>query len=323
HGAQGEGERAVCPSCMSMIQGKDGGSSRSLGPWLFFTASLGFLSVLASFLVWKNFQTMASGYSQMQETFSKDVSLQLEASHSKLEKSLADYQNSRALLETQFERARTSLDNLRDDGQSRFSGFDASIEALASSVAELEDILSRLSRIEGTLSVVEDRQQAHRAIQENLRDELGRLSTQISRLEEAAPDTEESPFSSEVSALLRKLQDDDPEVRYAALEKLSAMQDPRLLPHIYPLLADPYEFTRFLAAHTFGDWDAKPSVPHLVEALLDEIAFVREAAVRSLRRLTGQSFNYDHDARESELQEGYRQWKAWWDSNGESFLLGE
>ncbi|MDP6128075.1 MAG: HEAT repeat domain-containing protein [Planctomycetota bacterium] len=319
-GAQGEGDRAVCPSCLEMVQSEGGGVSKTYVPVSVAALSLSLLSLLASYLIWKDFHRAEKNILESQERFASQVSGQLESRSKSLAESLLQYQNSRALLETQLERARNSMDTLREDGQNRFESLDSSIEALADTTMELESILSRLSRMEGTVSVVEDRQQAHRSIQENLRDELARLSSQIARLEEAAPDQEESSFSPEISALLRKLQDDDPEVRYGALEKLSAFQDPRLLPHLFPLLADPYEFTRFLTAHTFGDWNARPSVPHLIEALLDEIAFVREAAVRSLRRLTGQNFDYDHTGKESEIQSGYQQWKSWWESNGERFL---
>lgn len=225
-----------------------------------------------------------------------------------------------SLFENQFELLRGGLQSQGVRiGEQVFQLDSAAMEVKQINAVQ-SDLLSRLSRVESTASVLEDRQRAQRSTQENLRDQLTRVGGQLDKLQAAAPTPDEDIFSGEVSALLRRLQGDDPEVRYDALEKLSGIQDPRLLPHIFPLLADPYEFTRFLAAHTLGDWEAKAAVPHLIEALLDEVKFVREAAVRSLRRITAQNLDYQHDGDDEQLRAGYQQWKTWWEANKEAFM---
>ena len=225
-----------------------------------------------------------------------------------------------SLFENQFELLRGGLQSQGARIGEQVFQLDSSAMEVKQINAVQSDLLSRLSRVESTASVLEDRQRAQRSTQENLRDQLTRVGGQLDKLQAAAPTPDEDIFSGEVSALLRSLQGDDPEVRYDALEKLSGIQDPRLLPHIFPLLADPYEFTRFLAAHTLGDWEAKAAVPHLIEALLDEVKFVREAAVRSLRRITAQNLDYQHDGDDEQLRAGYQQWKTWWEANKEAFM---
>jgi hypothetical protein len=57
----------------------------------------------------------------------------------------------------------------------------------------------------------------------------------------------------------------------------------------------------------------------LIEALLDDYGFVRQAAMKSLRRITAQNFGYNHDGNAEALQAGYELWKSWWASNGTNF----
>ena len=317
------GDRVLCGQCRDVVARAVPG--RAGGGGAFWPAVLALLGWGAAALVWFDarsergeLQAALDGLAATSRAQGEEQSDELQRIGDALNEKLALQQSAVAALQ---------------DGQSRLEGelrtkvgdLQQSFDAWSEYPAEQERMLARLSQLEAGLSVVEDRQRAQRSTQESMRDELGRIGDRMERVAAATAQENpaDSPFSPEVSGLLRKLQDDDPEVRYSTLEKLAALQDERLLPHLYPLLADPYEFTRFLAAHTFGDWDAQPAVPHLIEALLDEVGFVREAAVRSLRRVTGQNFGYDHETDAEKRRRGYEAWKTWWDANGEAFLRGD
>ncbi len=231
--------------------------------------------------------------------------------------------SARSLLEAQVESARQEASTLVELGRQveiQLAAISSELSLLAST-GESRD--SRLGRLEGALSVLEDRAREHRSAQEMLRDSLAAMESRVRQQETAEnqeADSLEDAFPPKIAVLLRQLQDEDPSARYDALESLVAFPDDRILPHLYPMLADPYEFSRFLAAHTFGEWEAKPAVPHLIEALMDEVSWVREATVVSLRRISGQNFSFDHAAKESDRRQGYERWKLWWDANETSFL---
>ncbi len=319
------GDRLLCPDCLELIGKADvgGGGGGGLGVVSLVAALLGWA---AAIFLWFQIGSASDGLDGQIGDTKGELTGQIEASAIASAAAAQGNREDLALLREELQVLRDGHEAL---GQATSLGLEeaqSSLAGLAPLAAEQDKLSQRFGKFEATLSVVEDRQRASRSNQEGLRDRLKRLEDMTDALAAAAPKEDESAFSAEISALLRKLQDEDPEVRYGALEKLSAMQDERLLPHLYPLLADPYEFTRFLAAHTFSEWDARPAVPHLVEALMDEVTFVREAAVRALRRITGQNFGYQHEGdgeqAKAERQAAYELWKTWWQANGAEFLKG-
>ncbi|RMH04126.1 MAG: HEAT repeat domain-containing protein [Planctomycetota bacterium] len=318
------GERLLCPDCLELLGRAGLGRAGGGLAWAALVAAL--LGWAAAALLW--WQLQVSG---------DELEGSLNLARGELDRAVAEAGERAAagdaalaedlsLVREEVLTLRRAQEDLAATVEGGFARLQSGLEALAPLAAAQDELAQRFGRVEATLSVVEDRQRSNRANLDGLRDRIQALEAATAALAAAAPPAEEETFSGEVSALLRKLQDEDPEVRYGALEKLSSIPDERLLPHLYPLLADPYEFTRFLAAHTFGEWDARPAVPHLIEALLDEVAFVREAAVRSLRRITGQNFGYQHDGEGEQAraarEAAYRQWKSWWEANGAAFLAG-
>lgn len=319
------GDRLLCPDCIELMGGAGiaGGGGSGLGVAALIVGLIGWGAAAGLWFQLGGAEDtlggdLADARTELQGEIWTASAANLVASRSNGE--------TLALMREELRALRGSHDALEASTGLGLAELKASFDGLAPLAGEQDQLAQRFTKFEATLSVVEDRQRASRANQEGLRDRLKRLEDMTTALAAAAPKEDDGQFSAEVSALLRKLQDEDPEVRYGALEKLSAMQDDRLLPHLYPLLADPYEFTRFLAAHTFSEWDARPAVPHLVEALLDEVSFVREAAVRALRRITGQNFGYQHegdgDAAKAARQAAFEQWKTWWEANGTQFLQG-
>ncbi|MBC8327673.1 MAG: HEAT repeat domain-containing protein [Planctomycetes bacterium] len=319
------GDRLLCPDCLDLLAKADskGGGGGALGVLALVAALLGWAAVA---VLWFRIGDTGEDLGTKIDGARGDLSGQIQDSAEVAAVAVQQSGEDLALAREDLRALRESHDALRSSTDLGLEELRASLAGMAPLAAEQDKLAQRFGTFEATLSLVDDRQRASRSNQEALRDRLKRLEDMTAALAAAAPKTDENAFSAEISALLRKLQDEDPEVRYGALEKLSAMQDERLLPHLYPLLADPYEFTRFLAAHTFSEWDARPAVPHLVEALLDEVTFVREAAVRALRRITGQSFGYQHEGdgapAKAERQAAYQLWKTWWQANGAEFLKG-
>ncbi|HEX9794954.1 MAG TPA: HEAT repeat domain-containing protein [Planctomycetota bacterium] len=320
-GAARHGERVVCRACRSVL--REALPARGGGSGMLVPLVVGLLGWAAAGFVWLH-----------GDDAHRQFSVDLQTEYSRLDNRVGSQGEALAALADRATEDSGLLDNrlaaLRDEqerssrtAEQRFGPLETGLAALDGLVPEFEALRARVDRSEANLSVIEDRQRAFRATQENLRDQLTMVQDGVRRAAVAAPDEGSAAapeFSPEVVSLLRQLQHEDGRERYRALEKLAELQDERLLPHLYPLLADPYEFMRFLAAHTLGQWEAKAAVPHLIEALLDEKPFVREAAIWSLRRLSKQDFGFDYTAPRDELVRAYEAWKTWWSANGEEFL---
>ena len=65
---------------------------------------------------------------------------------------------------------------------------------------------------------------------------------------------------------------------------------------------------------------AKVGVSALIDRLEDESVTVREAAMISLRSITGRSFGFEPDAREVERRRKIDDWRDWWRKSGDDFL---
>ena len=191
-------------------------------------------------------------------------------------------------------------------------------------LAEQDALAKRITRSEATLAVADERQRDSRKSLETLRDQVDLLAVQVRESAKRAPSAsgDGDSFTPQVTGLLKQLQNIDEKERLDALDKLSSQSDLRLVPHVLPLLADPYEFNRFYAAKTLGDWGAKVAVPYLIEALLDEMSFVRQASLQALHHLTGQNFRFDHqgDPNDPKNKTALESWRTWWAANGKTFL---
>ena len=312
--------RVLCAACRALLA-QGGGRRRGYGGMLAALLACGALGVVG--WLWYEGREQRSG---ADARWGGELS-QLRGELAQLGKDLrgrADQEQAeRALIGTQ-------VGALRDEVTAATSAAAAQATELTEALAPLQplpQLLDELRRrtddLEAGASVAEDRQRSARSALDSLREQVAALNEQLTAAQTAKAEQQAAAatsFSPEVAALLRDLQHEDGRVRYAALEKLEKVQDERLLPHVYPLLADPYEFVRFLAASLLGDWNVRPAAPHLIEALLDEKNFVRDAAARSLRRITGQSIPFDKDAPEAERQQAYQAWKTWWEQNGAGFV---
>ncbi len=312
--------RVLCPECRPLLARAVGRRRGGGGP----AVLLAFLALAGvGALGWEGWR-LAGELDGRAETLaaSLDRTGREEAvARGELARSLAD---TRSLLADRLDAREAEQATALQEMAARLDRMEESLGALERLAGELASIQEKLGLLEGETAVAGDRQRALRATLERIRDRVEVLESRAALAaaagaREATEGAAES-FPPEVTRLLRSLQAEDPRERYDALEKLASRQDLRLLPHIYPLLADPYEFVRFLAAHTLGEWEARPAVPHLIEALLDEKPFVAEAAVGALRRLTGQDFGFDPGASQEARRRVHDAWLAWWREHGEEFL---
>ncbi len=314
------GDRCICPGCRDLLDTQ----STASGPMGLVGTVLAVLALFASVWVWwdrgekhDNFRTEVQAAFTTQKT----------GYDNKLDNKLGEIRElidqESGLTATQLSTISDRLAVLSQDAEKQFEELRTQTEQFAQFAMEMESQGKRLGQAEASVQVLGERQREQRGAQETLRDQIDLLGVQLREMAERGPASSgaaEEAFAPKITGLLRQLQSDDQDQRLDALEKLSGQNDDRLIPHLIPLLTDPYEFNRFYAAKTMGDWRAKSSVPHLIESLLDESSFVRQAAATSLRQITSQNFGYDYQAEEASRQKAYESWKTWWSTNGKSFL---
>jgi hypothetical protein len=108
----------------------------------------------------------------------------------------------------------------------------------------------------------------------------------------------------------------DPVVRWDAVDQLVRSGDPELATVLLPLLRDADLLVRMGAARGLGSLGNPNAIPALIEALEDAEAPVREAAVFSLRLLTGLDLKYDPLAPAPDRARRVEAWRRWWERGG-------
>lgn len=119
---------------------------------------------------------------------------------------------------------------------------------------------------------------------------------------------------------LEDLESPDPGLRLDAVFALGQTKDLAVAPHVTPMLGDEDVFVRMVSAQVLGALRAKIAVPALIEVLSDDRSAVREAAVVSLRSITGRQFNFDPAGKTQERGRALEAWRTWWRREGDDFL---
>lgn len=113
-------------------------------------------------------------------------------------------------------------------------------------------------------------------------------------------------------ALLPKLQDANPSVRWQAIDELARAGDPAVLAALLPTLKDSDLFVRMRAASAIGELKQESSIPALIDALEDSEPQVREAACHALKLASGRDPKFDPLASESERAKRLRALREAW-----------
>lgn len=320
-----QGERSVCPECLTilgqLVPKRGGGGGSIVATILAVVALAG-----AGYAWWDGDQARQRVRDDVSGSLGTQAELYAGKLDDKIEEVLTAIDRESGLTAAQIEELGDRLRSVEETMDGRLKTLQAETEQLGQLALEIDAMGRRIGKTEAELTLATERLGEQRGVASALRDRLDTLEASQRELASRAPaETAEGSaeeFPPAIAGLVRKLRSSDQDERLDALEKLSAQEDERLVPHLIPMLTDPYEFNRFYAAKTLGDWRSKPSVPYLIESLLDEIGFVRQAAVQSLRLITGQNFRFDHDGSENDRKQGYDAWKTWWNTNGKSFLEG-
>lgn len=213
--------------------------------------------------------------------------------------------------------------------RSELGGLSARIEDLAGNLAGLGGRLSeiqaadeRLVQVErGLLGAQRDLQTLTEAVL-NLSERLAsgvafggaRGLTGPAGAADPTGDQQPPPFAADLEAL----QSPDYGARWAAVDALGRRGDPAAAPYLVPCLQDSDFFVRMAAARALGQLGNLVAVPALIEALVDPEPSVAEAAVESLRFLTGRNFKFDPIEKVDERKKRAQAWRDWWERSGSS-----
>lgn len=188
----------------------------------------------------------------------------------------------------------------------------------------LQKILLRIDEVEGRLGGLTEAEIAAAdnarelvALESslaNMRLEIAQLSADLQArpVVVAAPSTPE-PNVPAWLALTEDLKDPNSGVRWNTVADLGHTGDPAVVAYVIPVLKDSDTFVRMEAARVLGEFAVTTSVGPLIDTLEDEAEVVRDAAVTSLRKITGENFRFDPRAKESERTKRVRAWRDWWD----------
>jgi len=135
--------------------------------------------------------------------------------------------------------------------------------------------------------------------------------------------TAAAPTASRWSALVADLQSPKAATRWQAVDQIGQAADPEAVPYLLPMLKDTDVFVRMATARVLGDLKATTAVPPLIDSLEDVEPAVREAALGSLRALTGKDLRFDPMASESDRAKKVKAWRDWWKKVEEEGGLGK
>jgi hypothetical protein len=126
----------------------------------------------------------------------------------------------------------------------------------------------------------------------------------------------------DLAEIAKKLKSADPSIRFDGVEQLGRSRDGRVVGYLVPMLQDKDDFVRRQAAEVLGDLGnlAKAAPPFLIEALGDEVAYVRESVIYALRKITTQNIKFDPTAKTEDRARQQKLWRSWWEQNREKFV---
>jgi hypothetical protein len=124
----------------------------------------------------------------------------------------------------------------------------------------------------------------------------------------------------EFARLSAMLRENDAGRRYEAVNGLANLHVDGAIEALEGALADPESFVRDAAVRALRRHASLKSVPRIIGALRDPDLFVRTSAKAALKQLVGVEPAFDPDAEPARREKGVKDFEAWWAANAEKFL---
>jgi len=193
-----------------------------------------------------------------------------------------------------------------------------SAERLSVIDGRIGDLAERLSSLATTERSVADHARSLAALEAglaSLRLDMGQLAADLAArpVVVAVEPTPDAPTGPIWMALVGDLASTNSGVRWNAVEDLGHTGDAAVVPYLLPVLNDEDTFVRMAAARVLGDLGGDESVGPLIDTLSDPAESVRDAAVASLRQITGQNFRFDPLGKQADRTKRIRAWRDWWE----------
>ena len=323
-----EDVQAAAPPVVSPVPGMDAKPERVRGK----PVGLGFMVGFLFFLL-----LLSLGFSAYLWFEGDKAKSEFQASLAALEKedetSTSRFKDLQANLDRQVrekdEHVRGTLESMRGDTDEKFAVLgnrlgrnENSLEGLRQSTAE-----DRRALEGGAKDALEVAGVASKAT-EAMEEDLGYLVDRVTALEEVLEGGMVSAGGGDSGkqpnwySHLPELKDASAGNRWNAVTVLGDTGDPRVVPHLLPMLGDDDVFVRMATARVLGDLGIPSAIPGLIDALSDRQAAVREAAVVALRVLSGKDFRFDPLGKEGDRAKAQGTWRKWWADNSEDLLGG-
>lgn len=233
----------------------------------------------------------------------------------------------RADLEAQLARLEEAVDGVEASSTSRGDRLRAAVDAAGAAVTQLREEMARSRERDAEITELRRLLGFHG---DQLVDLEERLRSATVVAEAVAQGAAAGPAAPSVGSnggpipeWIRHVEDlasPDPGLRLDAVFALGQSKDLAVASHVVPMLGDEDVFVRMVSAQVLGALKAKIAVPALIEVLPDDSSAVREAAVVSLRAITGESFGFDPAGRTQDRGRALESWRAWWRRSGDEFL---
>lgn len=236
---------------------------------------------------------------------------------------LAAMEESQAELRVLQAEIRMRLDDVLKAQDGSIAAAREELVRTSAKLERLELLPEDLARLSGELATVAQTQSESFAELRALRDrvqrvELGQAAAASVPVGVAStPEVESGPSWEPV---LTDLESENAGTRWEAVQRLGDTKDPGVVPHLAAHIGDPDLFVRMAVARILGDLGSLRGVPALIDGLEDEEPSVREAAVVSLRSLTGKDFRFDPTGKPADRSKRVKSWRSWWDKEGKALI---
>jgi hypothetical protein len=112
-----------------------------------------------------------------------------------------------------------------------------------------------------------------------------------------------------------------PTIKKRAITYVGWIKDYSSIPELVRLLRDPDAYVRKTVISALASFKVKRSVHFLIQVLMDPVPGVRSYAYKTLKKLIGQTFDYDPEANFIRRKETVERLSTWWEAVEGDFSL--